>query len=78
MPRAVAARPFYGWYVVAALCVTETATWGIVYHYDSQAERTGITTLLNELREAGIHFTDLHTKQSSLEEIFINVVREGR
>lgn len=51
---------------------------GIVYHYDSQGERTGITNLLNELRAAGIHFTDLHTQQSSLEEIFINVVREGR
>jgi len=50
----------------------------IVYHYDSQAERTGITTLLKDLREAGIRFTDLHTQQDSLEEIFISLVRERR
>ncbi len=50
----------------------------IVYHYDSQAERTGITTLLKDLREAGIRFSDLHTQQDSLEEIFISLVRERR
>jgi ABC-2 type transport system ATP-binding protein len=47
----------------------------LVYTYDTQAERTGITTLLAELGEAGIRFTDLSTTQSSLEEIFVNLVK---
>ena len=48
----------------------------IVYTYDTQADRTGITTLLQTLSEAGIRFRDLSTSQSSLEEIFVNLVRE--
>jgi ABC-2 type transport system ATP-binding protein len=48
----------------------------ITYTYDTQAERTGITSLLADLREAGIRFRDLRTKQSSLEEIFVGLVRQ--
>jgi ABC-2 type transport system ATP-binding protein len=47
----------------------------LVYTYDTQGERTGITALLGELNRAGIRFKDLHTKQSSLEEIFVSLVR---
>lgn len=47
----------------------------LVYSYDTQAENTGITTLLGELREAGIHFHDVKTTQSSLEEIFVDLVK---
>jgi ABC-2 type transport system ATP-binding protein len=47
----------------------------ITYSYDTQAERTGITTLLDELRNAGIRFKDLRTTQSSLEEIFVSLVK---
>jgi ABC-2 type transport system ATP-binding protein len=47
----------------------------LVYDYDTQSERTGITTLLDELRSAGIRFKDLRTTQSSLEEIFVSLVR---
>jgi ABC-2 type transport system ATP-binding protein len=50
----------------------------LVYNYDSQAESTGITALLSELREAGIHFSDVKTKQSSLEEIFVGLVKRIR
>ncbi len=50
----------------------------LVYTYDTHAEHTGITALLGELREAGIRFSDLDTKQSSLEEIFVNLVENGR
>jgi ABC-2 type transport system ATP-binding protein len=46
----------------------------LVYHYDSQAERTGITALLDELVAAGITFRDLQTTQSSLEDIFVDLV----
>ncbi len=46
----------------------------LVYSYDTQAERTGITALLQALSEAGIRLKDLHTEQSSLEEIFVNLV----
>ncbi len=50
----------------------------LVYTYDRQAERTGINTLLDELRRAGIRFKDLHTTQSSLEDIFVGLVRKGQ
>jgi ABC-2 type transport system ATP-binding protein len=49
----------------------------LVYTYDTQAERTGITTLLKDLSAAGITFRDLATTQSSLEEIFVNLVRNS-
>jgi ABC-2 type transport system ATP-binding protein len=47
----------------------------LIYTYDTQAERTGITTLLKDLGQAGIRFRDLETRQSSLEEIFVSLVR---
>jgi ABC-2 type transport system ATP-binding protein len=49
----------------------------LTYTYDTRSERTGITTLLRDLGDAGIRFSDLQTKQSSLEEIFVSLVREG-
>lgn len=48
----------------------------LVYTYDTQSERTGITALLQDLTEAGIRFRDLQTRQSSLEDIFVDLVRE--
>jgi len=50
----------------------------LVYTYDTQRERTGITTLLRELEKAGIAFHDLNTSQSSLEEIFVDLVRRSK
>jgi ABC-2 type transport system ATP-binding protein len=50
----------------------------LIYSYDTQGERTGITALLKDLNAAGIRFKDLQTKQSSLEEIFVSLVRERR
>jgi ABC-2 type transport system ATP-binding protein len=47
----------------------------LVYSYDTKAERTGITALLQALAEAGIRFRDLQTSQSSLEDIFVSLVR---
>jgi ABC-2 type transport system ATP-binding protein len=49
----------------------------LIFTYDTQSERTGITTLLSDLRDADIRFKDLSTTQSSLEEIFVNLVRTG-
>ena len=49
----------------------------LVYTYDAKGERTGITTLLNDLSAAGIRFNDLNTTQSSLEEIFVNLVHQA-
>jgi ABC-2 type transport system ATP-binding protein len=46
----------------------------ITYTYDTRRERTGITTLLQTLSEAGVRFRDLRTSQSSLEEIFVSLV----
>jgi ABC-2 type transport system ATP-binding protein len=50
----------------------------LVFTYDTQGERTGITALLGDLNNAGIRFRDLQTRQSSLEEIFVNLVRERK
>jgi ABC-2 type transport system ATP-binding protein len=50
----------------------------LVYTYDTQGSRTGITALLDDLGRAGIGFKDLHTTQSSLEEIFVDLVRQER
>jgi ABC-2 type transport system ATP-binding protein len=50
----------------------------LVYSYDTQGERTGITDLLDDLNVAGIRFKDLHTTQSSLEDIFVGLVRQNR
>jgi ABC-2 type transport system ATP-binding protein len=46
----------------------------LVYTYDTQGERTGITALLGDLNKAGIRFKDLRTTQSSLEDIFVGLV----
>jgi ABC-2 type transport system ATP-binding protein len=50
----------------------------LTFTYDTRAERTGITALLNDMRAAGIGFTDLNTTQSSLEDIFVDLVRGAR
>lgn len=48
----------------------------LVYTYDTQAGRTGITGLLDALAQAGLRYTDLDTTQSTLEEIFVGLVGE--
>ena len=48
----------------------------LTYHYDTNRDSTGITALLGELRAADIHFNDLETSQSSLEDIFVDLVRK--
>ncbi|WP_027232294.1 ABC transporter ATP-binding protein [Phyllobacterium sp. UNC302MFCol5.2] len=50
----------------------------LVYHYDTRKERTGITALLKDLDKAGVRFSDIKTRESSLEEIFVNLVRERK
>jgi ABC-2 type transport system ATP-binding protein len=50
----------------------------LVYTYDTQTERADITALLADLDAAGIKFNDLQTRQSSLEEIFVSLVKEGQ
>ena len=48
----------------------------LIYTYDTQGPRTGITSLLTDLTAAGIRFKDLDTSQSSLEDIFVDLVRQ--
>jgi ABC-2 type transport system ATP-binding protein len=48
----------------------------LIYTYDTQAERTGITALLDDIQHSGIRFKDLQTTQSSLEDIFVGLVRQ--
>jgi ABC-2 type transport system ATP-binding protein len=50
----------------------------LVFTYDTRAGRTGITALLKDLSEAGITFADLNTTQSSLEDIFVDLVRNSK
>ena len=47
----------------------------LTYTYDTHSSRTGITALLQSLNEAGLSMRDLKTSQSSLEEIFVTLVR---
>lgn len=48
----------------------------LTYSYDTKGERTGITTLLNDLQRAGLQMKDIQTAQSSLEDIFVGLVKE--
>jgi ABC-2 type transport system ATP-binding protein len=50
----------------------------LTYTYDSQAEHTGITALLGDLRRSGIRFHDVKTSQSSLEDIFVELLKKIR
>jgi ABC-2 type transport system ATP-binding protein len=50
----------------------------LIFNYDAKGDRTGITSLLADLRTAGIRFADLETNQSSLEDIFVSLVRQDR
>jgi ABC-2 type transport system ATP-binding protein len=50
----------------------------LTYTYDTQGPRTGITALLGTLASAGITFRDLSTHQSSLEDIFVSLVRDAK
>ncbi|RVP97405.1 ABC transporter ATP-binding protein [Sinorhizobium meliloti] len=50
----------------------------LIYEYDTSADRTGITSLLAALAEAGIRLRDISTSQSSLEDIFVEIVEAGR
>src|SRR5690606_38599815 len=47
----------------------------LVYTYDAQAERSGIATLLRRLQDEGVAFGDLNSRESSLEDIFVDLVR---
>ena len=50
----------------------------LIYAYDTQAERTGIARLMTALGEQGIVLKDLQTNQSSLEDIFVNLLKDGQ
>jgi ABC-2 type transport system ATP-binding protein len=50
----------------------------LTYTYDTKGEHTRITALLDDLQRAGIGFSDLRTTQSSLEDIFVGLVRQRR
>jgi ABC-2 type transport system ATP-binding protein len=50
----------------------------VTYEFDAKAERTGIPSLLTAMRDAGIAFRDLDTKQSSLEDIFVNLIHHDK
>ena len=58
-----------------SLSATDDLT-ALIYTYDINAERTGITTLLGDLQAAGFVLRDIQTKQSSLEEIFVGLVAD--
>ncbi len=47
------------------------------YNYDSKSKQTGITSLLQDMKESGLRLKDIKTEQSSLENIFVELVREN-
>jgi ABC-2 type transport system ATP-binding protein len=69
-------------HIPAALGAYDLALTGnggdLIYTYDSTRARAGIATLLKDLDDAGIAFKDLQTTQSSLEDIFVNLVKDRR
>src|SRR5690606_24514484 len=50
----------------------------LTFTFDTQTETTGIGNLLRTLNQHGIDFKDLHSSESSLEEIFVNLVKNSR
>jgi ABC-2 type transport system ATP-binding protein len=50
----------------------------LLYAFDANAERTGVPSLLRRMSDLGIGFKDLHTRQSSLEDIFVSLVHQPR
>ena len=50
----------------------------LIYRYDTTASRTGITTLLGDMAQAGLVMRDVATRQSSLEDIFVGLVEGAR
>ncbi|MEO9823042.1 MAG: multidrug ABC transporter ATP-binding protein, partial [Paracoccaceae bacterium] len=48
----------------------------LTYTYDTHGERTGITRLLGELQNAGVALNDIQTSQSTLEDIFVDIVKD--
>jgi ABC-2 type transport system ATP-binding protein len=50
----------------------------LLYTFDAKAERTGIASLIRRMADLGIGFKDLATRQSSLEDIFVRLVHEGK
>ena len=57
------------------LAVTDNGE-ALVYTYDTKSERTGITALLAALQNAGVQLADISTHQSSLEDIFVGIVKD--
>ena len=50
----------------------------LIYTFDTGGKKTGITMLLKDLAENGISFRDIHTRESTLEEIFVNLVTKKK
>jgi ABC-2 type transport system ATP-binding protein len=48
----------------------------LIYAYDSQAKQTGITNLLQDIRDAGMKLSDLNTEQGTLEDIFVSLINK--
>jgi ABC-2 type transport system ATP-binding protein len=59
------------------LALSEEGT-RLVYEFDASGERTGISSLLAALSQAGLRVRDISTEQSSLEDIFVELVGEGK
>ena len=51
--------------------------YSLIYNYNLQAERTGITNMLQDLKNAGLRMRDLKTEQNNLEKIFVTLVKEN-
>jgi ABC-2 type transport system ATP-binding protein len=70
-PLATLPEALVDWRVELAQGGTE-----LIYTFDTTAERTGVTALLRRLSELGLRFSDLDTRETSLEDIFVSLVRE--
>ena len=68
------------WSIIIADYNLELANDGLslIYAYNSQAKQTGITNLLQDIREAGMKLSDLNTEQGTLEDIFVSLVNKEK
>ena len=51
--------------------------YSLIYNYSLDAERTGITKMLQDLKNTGLRMRDLKTEQNNLEKIFVTLVKEN-
>ena len=59
------------------MCIRDSNKMSLVYTYNLEEKQTGITNLLQDIKDSGLKLRDLKTEQSNLEKIFVTLVKEN-